>query len=129
MGCHYFCKLIDKLNVKGDRWVYTKYAEPMQEHELKRPILAKFEQILYLSNYIVHKTLKKFGIKTISTALANTTEDIMDKILKNVSAKSLPLIKEQMGVNTDPDDIKRAQKKIIVEAMKIAKAEPEILKD
>ncbi len=109
-----------KLHHSVDSKVYAETIEKLMEsNPLLGIILNKnsfiFEDLVYLDDRAIQKVLRETESQVLARAMKNTTQDVIDKITKNMSRRAASMILEDMEFMGPVriSDVEESQEQII----------------
>lgn len=122
-----YCKNINAIELKDNKWIYATIVEENEKIILCKP--PKFDDIINkLDDNSLQKLLLEITRNDLAKALINTSEETMDKIIKNMSKRSAVILKEDMESfnRISKGDILSSREKII-EIIKNIPSEDELI--
>jgi len=93
-----FCKLINSLELKNEKWIYARTIEENNQYPLKSFFPStKFEEVIPLLNdRSIQKVLREIDSKDLALALKGAKYTIQEAVFKNMSQRAATMLKEDM---------------------------------
>ena len=93
-----FCKLINSLELKNERWIYARTIEENKQYSLNSFFPSeKFEDIIpLLDDRSLQKVLRELDSMNLAKALKGAKNTIQEAVFKNMSKRAVTMLKEDM---------------------------------
>jgi hypothetical protein len=122
-----YANFLNGLKLKGGCWMHARCFEENQEHEIKKqnsPVLASFNQLLNLRDFILGITLQEFSTYDIAIALKFANDSIKEKVFTNMPPDTVKMLKKlakeiEETPYIDMSYVNHAQRKILKKALKM----------
>ena len=113
-----YCENINGLELKDNKWVYAGVIDENEKIILKKPFeinITNFEMINDFDDRSIQRVFREVSSTNLAIALKGTNEKTQEKVFKNVSKRIAAIIKEDMELNNNVNDvhIMESRKKII----------------
>jgi flagellar motor switch protein FliG len=121
-----YCKNINDLELTNNQWIHASIIGENEKVFLKIP--PKFDVLLKIDDLGVQKLLRDISTSDLAKALKGADEEIIEKVFKNMTKRSVVMLKENMeGLGqVSIDDIRTSRNKII-DALKHLESTGEIV--
>lgn len=115
-GVNTIVPILNNLDRSSERMVLNQLAQtdPELADEIRNRMFV-FENIVYLDDIAVQKTLRRVDSKTLAMALKGTSPEVSQKIFKNLSQKAGELLREDEAVlgPVRIRDVEQAQREVV----------------
>jgi flagellar motor switch protein FliG len=112
-----YCDTINNLELKGDAWIIAKIVSENNQYTLDNFLPVTFDLILKIDDRSIQKVLRETHEYDLVIAIKNESEEIREKVFRNLSKRMALILKENLEIMGDrpirTQDIRAAQERII----------------
>jgi len=106
-----YCYMTNSLSLKEDKWVHAKIVPANTPFSLKDLLPVNFYNlILSMNDRSLQKVFREIDKSELTIAFMNSSEEVMEKVYKNISSTAKKMLQEDMEYNS----VKNASKREII---------------
>jgi len=92
-----YCDMLNALEFGGNTWVFAKVVPENTPFPTNILVPVKFSEILFnLHDRAIQKVLREMDSRDLAIALQGCSEDVLEKVFRNVTDRVSQMVKEDM---------------------------------